>query len=154
MKEIEGDLIELAKAGKFHMIVHGANCFCTMGSGIAKQIKENFPWAFYADAQTAKGDITKLGNYTKAVITRNNINFIVVNAYTQYGYGTDFPKIDYEALALCLRKLNHNYKGLRIGLPRIGAGLAGGDWERIREIISKELTDVEAVIVNYKNKNR
>jgi O-acetyl-ADP-ribose deacetylase (regulator of RNase III) len=31
MKVIKGDLIQLAKDGKFDLIVHGCNCFCTMG---------------------------------------------------------------------------------------------------------------------------
>ena len=31
MKTIEGNLISLAKAGQFDVIVQGCNCFCTMG---------------------------------------------------------------------------------------------------------------------------
>ena len=32
MKEVFGDLIELALVGKFDVIVHGCNCFSTMGN--------------------------------------------------------------------------------------------------------------------------
>ena len=39
MKIIKGDLIKLALQGEFDVIVHGCNCFCTMGAGIAKSIK-------------------------------------------------------------------------------------------------------------------
>ena len=49
MKYIEGDLIQLAKNGKFNVIVHGCNCFNTMGAGIAKMIKDNFIGAWKAD---------------------------------------------------------------------------------------------------------
>ena len=79
----------------------------------------------------------------------------VVNAYTQYSYGrnhsdgVDKP-IDYEALTLCLRKMNHNFKNLKIGLPKIGSGLAGGEWEKIEKIIQKELRDCDITVVNYK----
>jgi O-acetyl-ADP-ribose deacetylase (regulator of RNase III) len=38
MKEIEGDLIDLAKRGHFDVVTHGCNCFCTMGAGIAPQM--------------------------------------------------------------------------------------------------------------------
>jgi len=31
----------------------------------------------------------------------------------------------------------HEYKGMKIGLPLIGAGLAGGDWNVIEKIIER-----------------
>jgi O-acetyl-ADP-ribose deacetylase (regulator of RNase III) len=43
MKTIQGDLIRLAREGGFDLIVHGCNCFGTMGAGIAKGIKAAFP---------------------------------------------------------------------------------------------------------------
>jgi O-acetyl-ADP-ribose deacetylase (regulator of RNase III) len=46
MKVTEGDLIKKAKEGEFDLIVHGCNCFCTMGGGIAKGIKREFPEAY------------------------------------------------------------------------------------------------------------
>jgi len=38
---------------------------------------------------------------------------------------------------------------MHIGLPKIGAGLAGGDWNRIKEIIKTELTDCKVTVVIY-----
>jgi len=56
--------------------------------------------------------------------------------------------LDYEALTLCMRKINHIFKGKHIGLPGfIGGGLAGGDVSKIREIIKKELKDCKVSIV-------
>jgi hypothetical protein len=97
----------------------------------------------------------------------------VVNSYTQYHYGRNHKDgvqtpIDYEALTLCMRKLNHTFKGKRIGLPKIGAGLAGGIWSidelsihdqntrkdlpeyDIKSIIQKELKDCDVTIVIFK----
>jgi len=117
-------------------------------------------------------DINKLGNidYQTVVLgenaiwslsdyknNRNEPELIVVNAYTQYSYGknhidgVDKP-LDYEALTLCMRKMNLIFKGKHIGLPQIGAGLAGGNWEKIKEIIQRELKDCNVTIVIYKNK--
>ena len=143
MLEIKGNLLELAKEGKFDIIVHGCNCFHVMGSGIARQIKEQFPEAWEADQFTGYGDIMKLGNYSSAKIE----NLEIINAYTQFKYGTDVPQIDYEALTLCLRKINHEHRGKSIGLPKIGAGLAGGDWNRIKDIIKRELKDTRVTLV-------
>ena len=48
MNVVDGDLIKLALNGTFDVIVHGANCQCTMGAGIAKAIKATFPEAYEA----------------------------------------------------------------------------------------------------------
>jgi len=40
MKIVNGDLIKMALAGEFDVIVHGSNCFCNFGAGIAKQIRD------------------------------------------------------------------------------------------------------------------
>ena len=152
MKEIEGDLISLMKEYKFQTMAHGANCFCTMGSGIALQVKKEFPAAYEADCKTIKGDFTKLGNYTYADYRWNGeFAFRVINAYTQYGFNPIEKPFDYEAFTLCMRKINRNYKGMTIGLPLIGAGLAGGDWDRIKGIIDFEFKDMEATVVHYKS---
>ena len=79
----------------------------------------------------------------------------VVNSYTQYKYGRnhkdgDKAPFDYEAFTICMRKINHIFKGNHIGMPKIGAGLAGGNWNRIEHIINTELRDCEVTIVNYK----
>lgn len=152
MKEIKGDLIQLALAGEFQNITHGANCFCTMGSGIAPQIKSAFPGAYSVDCLTKKGDYNKLGNYTFAnCIIGNDLNKTVrvINSYTQYSYGRDKMHLDYNALILALRKINFNFKGETIGLPLIGAGRGGGDWVKIKNIILYELRDMDVTIVHY-----
>ena len=59
MKYIKGDLIKLALTGNFEVIAHGCNCMCTMGAGIAKTIKSEFPEAYQADCATEKADKNK-----------------------------------------------------------------------------------------------
>jgi len=160
MRERNGNLITLAQEGHFDVITHGCNCFCTMGAGIAPQIAKAFPEAWEADQATIRGDMMKLGCYTFADVQVSagllgKKNLTVINSYSQYRYGRnhedgDEKPIDYEALALALRKINHNYKGKTIGLPKIGAGLAGGDWNIIKSIIENELDAMDVWIVNYK----
>lgn len=150
MKEIKGNLITLSKQGKFDVITHGCNCFCRMGSGIAPQIKEAFPEAWEADKNTQKGDYRKLGNYSfGGYICENGRTLTVINSYTQYGHNPKDRPLDYEALTLCLRKINFEFSGLSIGVPLIGAGLAGGDWNIIKAIILTELKDMDVTIVYY-----
>jgi O-acetyl-ADP-ribose deacetylase (regulator of RNase III) len=160
---IEGDLIKLAKEGKFDVITHGCNCLSTMGAGIAPQMAKAFGCDKF-EMELIGPDINKLGNidYQTMVLgenavwsledfknNRNEPELIVINSYTQYHYGGQKP-LDYEALTLCLRKINHQFKGKHIGLPKIGAGLAGGNWNRIEHIIQTELKDMEVSVVIYK----
>jgi len=170
--EIEGDLIALAKQGHFDVIAHGCNCFCRQKSGIAKQMVEAFGTDYFPMEKrvgeddhwenTGYGDINKLGNidYEDWYDEKGTKKVTVVNCYTQYKikkfnekdyeYTTTENPLDYEALDLCLRKLNHIFKGKHIGLPQIGAGKAGGDWEVIKSLIQYNLKDCNVTVVIYK----
>jgi len=150
MKVTEGDLIKKAKEGDFDLIVHGCNCFCTMGGGIAKGIKSEFPEAFDADQATPKGSKDKLGTCSFAKIEREGIQLIVVNGYTQFDYRGHGVKVDYDAVRSCMKWIKEHFEGKRIGLPKIGAGLAGGDWGRISQIIDEELAGEDVTLVIYK----
>jgi len=166
MIEIEGNLIELALKGQFDVIAHGCNCFCKQKSGIAKNMVEIFRTdSFYKEGPRWIGNIEKLGNIVGQEYYLNNgkiekfnlftkqTKLEVYNMYTQYYYKThpdnkDEVCLDYEALTLCLRKLNAKCKGKKIGLPKIGAGLAGGDWNKIKKIIQETLLDCDVTIVS------
>ena len=98
MKTRQGDLIQLALAGEFDVIVHGCNCHCQMGRGIALTIIKLLPEAYIADCQTPKSDKTKLGTISIAEIVRGDIRFAVVNAYTQFDWAGEGVKADYHAI--------------------------------------------------------
>ncbi len=147
MKIVKGDLIRLALDGEFDVIVHGCNCQCVMGAGIAKQIKEAFPEAAEADALTEKGSRSKLGcisYFAHEVIGGHG--FFIVNAYTQFGYGSGV-QVDYRAIRHAMREVKACFTGGRIGYPKIGAGLGGGDWNRIAAIIDEELDGEDHTLV-------
>lgn len=154
IKEIQGDLLGLAQNGHFDVIVHGCNCFNTMGAGIAAGIKKLFPDAYHQDQYTERGDRDKLGTYTKGVHWLENEKryLTIVNAYTQYFYGRtidDKPPVDYDAIERALVAVNNEFKYQHVGIPEIGCGLAGGEWHIVRDIIERTLTDVEVTIVHY-----
>lgn len=149
-KQIDGDLVALALKGRFDVIVHGCNCYCTMGAGIAAQIKEEIPQAYAADCATRSGDLSKLGTYTSAHISAP-VNLTVVNAYTQSTYRAGQRVLaDYDAIRNVFALIAKDFDGLRIGYPAIGAGLAGGDWGAIYPIIKEQLHDQDHTFVRYK----
>lgn len=149
-EEVEGNLITMALDGKFNVIAHGCNCFCKMKTGLAPQMAQAFGCNNFALEREGMRDINKLGLIVYEHLVAYNLT--VVNCYTQY-YPTDDTGnkyIDYEALTLCLRKMNHDFEGAHIGLPQIGCHLAGGDWTIVKQIIQKELADCNVTIVIYK----
>ncbi|MGE0701821.1 MAG: macro domain-containing protein [Hyphomicrobiaceae bacterium] len=150
MRTMTGDLIALAKAGTFDVIAHGCNCMHSMGGGLAAQIRHQIPEAYAADLATRRGERAKLGTCSVAVIETPAGRLTVVNAYTQFapstGHGVD---VDYDAVRRCMRWIGDTYRGKRIGLPLIGAGLAGGDWPTIERIIAEELHGENVTIVKY-----
>jgi O-acetyl-ADP-ribose deacetylase (regulator of RNase III) len=137
-----------------------------MGAGIAPQMAKAFscndPSKYHGESTSypdRRGDMQKLGNiesYAWYVFDEegNRRRLDVVNAYTQYKYGRNHKDgeqtpVNYSAIEMCMKKINYRFKGKHIGLPKIGAGLAGGDWERIKSIIQTELKDCEVTIVIY-----
>mgnify|MGYP003332683007 FL=1 len=171
-KEVEGNLITHAREGMFDVITHGCNCLCQMGAGIAPQMANEYGCNnFKMEGDEYRGDINKLGTIDyKTLWFEDNDHWtpypdeggewathelVVVNSYTQFKYGGNHTDgvskpLDYDALTLCMRKINHTFKGKHIGLPQIGAGLAGGDWGRIKNIIQTELKDCDVTVVIFK----
>lgn len=149
MHTIHGDLLTLAKQGRFDLIIHGCNCQCQMGKGIALAIKQQFPEAYRADCATAKGDEAKLGTISIAEILRSDFKFIIVNGYTQLHWRGTGVKVDYDAIRSVMRMVKQRFAGKRIGYPKIGAGLAGGDWQVISAIIDEELSGEDHTCVEF-----
>ena len=184
--EVSGNLVTLAKEGRFDVIAHGCNCFCRMKRGLAPALAEAFKCDSFPLERTKEysvneygdttyyetgneGNINKLGQIDYEQVTFNTrtgnkiaaytlpkpdflLTFIVVNAYTQYHWDTSTKPFDYDAFKLCMRKMNKIFKGKHIGLPQIGAHLAGGDWEKIKPIIQKELKDCKVTVVIWDGK--
>lgn len=171
MKTIKGDLIKLALQGEFDIIMHGCNCFCVQKSGIARQMVEHFKTndrdLYKKESKIFSGVRLKLGTiegHQHIVKTETDsgryttIGIKVYNAYTQYYHARNAPQgltvyLDYGALRSCLKDLKHrvtnSFKTQRIGLPKIGCGLAGGDWNTVKRIIEQELQGLDVTIVEY-----
>src|SRR5262249_35912383 len=96
-----------------------------------------------------KGDRGKLGTISFAEITRGSQRLVVVNAYTQLDYRGRGVKVDYDAVRSALRAVKARFSGLRIGFPKVGAGLAGGDWTVLAKIFDEELAGEDCTLVEF-----
>lgn len=142
---VKGDLFDMLEGQD--AIIHGCNCFNTMGAGFAKQIAQRYPDAETADMRTAYGSSDKLGCYSDVFVD----DIRIINAYTQYRTSTSKDVFEYCAFDTVLRKLElKDYFTLNnIIMPKIGSGLAHGNWELIEMIIKKYSRTFNFTVVEY-----
>ena len=140
LKYIKGDVLD--PKHKFHAILHCANCQNTMGSGIAKSIREKYPKVYDADTFAAKQGLNVLGNIS---FYKTDIGFIV-NMYGQNFYGVGIRQLNYEAIYSALEKViatllevdkvSLEDRPIRIGIPyKMGCDRAGGEWSIVEAMI-------------------
>lgn len=139
----KGNLLTAFANGEVNTIVHGCNCFHTMGAGIAGQIAKLYPGAFDVDKTTPYGDIRKLGTYSLFTTPDNGD---IINAYTQFKPGKENPYYLYASIEEVFRQINFDFANKTIGIPRIGAGIAGGNWNTIFNIIAKVAPNVNIIV--------
>jgi O-acetyl-ADP-ribose deacetylase (regulator of RNase III) len=143
---ITGDLFDF----KGDVIVHGCNCFKVMGSGVAKYVHEYYPAAYAADLNYGEyGDSNKLGTYSKWTgqhYKYKDKKITVINLYSQFGANPLQKPFDYNAFEVGFKQILKDYPTESIAMPKIGSGLAGGDWNRIESMINKISGDREIII--------
>lgn len=135
-----GDLLK----SNCDIIAHCCNCQGGFGSGIAGQIRKQFPYAYQAFVSDTRKPEEKLGTYSIGLSLDNNTPDIF-NLYGQLYYGPgDKQYVDYRALLQSMLDMletiidwrSKTTKRFKIGMPYlIGCGLAGGDWRTVEELI-------------------
>lgn len=147
MKYVRGNLIDMGIDGTFDIIGQGCNAFCQQNAGIAREFRVRFPKVLEADCSTIAGDRTKMGTYTQHIETiigplTTTRELVILNCYTQYTTWDPNDMFDYDALKKVLIAIKQNFadwfkNDARIGFPLIGAGLARGDWKKIKQIFAE-----------------
>lgn len=127
LKHAKGNVLDMAEQGQFGIVLQGCNCFNTMGGGIAREIAARYPLIEAEDKKTARGDITKLGNWTRGFVECKDSGFWLYNCYTQFDMSNGQDVFEYDAFSLILYKLLKLYPSAHYGLPYIGMGLARGN---------------------------
>ena len=129
-----GDVIE----SPHELIFHGCNAQKKMGKGIAKRIREKYPYAY----QRYMEDQIILGTNVYAFIGDEDrfICNMIIQQY--YGNTPGHCYVSYDAIRTCFKHLNDFCEevGIKsVAGPKIGTGLGGGDWSKIEEIIKSTM---------------
>lgn len=158
---IKGDL--LSHKGP---IAHGLNCQGKMGSGVAKAIRSKYPHHYEDYIAALNGFFPPSSNLNKGLYidacfqTKTYPPIVVTQNYqgkpflygllTQINYGYDKKTVyvDYGLIEVAFTQLNKLLanSGETLGIPKIGAGLGGGDWKVIEAIINEVTPDIDIVV--------
>ena len=123
-----------------------------MSGGIAAQIREHFPEAYYADKYNSRADYQKLGCFSDCYCDQYKLT--IFNLYSQFELGAEFDLLFFTS-ALTKMKMILSYqlffdtKILKIGLPMIGCGIGGGNWLEVKAVIQDVLKDFDVTVVIY-----
>lgn len=130
---------------------HGCNCQKRMASGVAAAVRQNYFEMVQLDLDSPLTPQERLGTHQLVPLSNGKVGF---NIYSQFMYGRDRVHVDYDALehgvrGACNELIKHGKRTL--ALPKIGCGLAGGNWETVYNILDRISveTGVDITIYEY-----
>ena len=145
----EGDLFDAPRG----LICHQVNCKGNMGKGVAKTFREVYPRAYHKYLEWCKqgSAATLLGS---CLFNKEDDNHISCSMFAQNDWrGYNVCNTNYAAFRQCCREIR-KYITLEelpqdtpINMPfGIGAGLGGGDWLIIYDILEEEFEGYDLIL--------
>ena len=152
-----GNVVEALISGEIDYLVHCTNSRGKYASGVAGEIRRRIPeayeaymkqyncWVFRGDKHIPLGDLSSAKG--------------VINLCGQLNYGYDKKRyVNYGAIASGFSDLfcylqdldSRQSRNIKIGLPLIGCGLAGGEEEIMMELIEHCLGGIYKSVTVYK----
>lgn len=165
IKLVKGNIVTALIKKDIDIFAHGVNCMGGFGSGLAGEITRRLPIVREAYIEKHKGEGWQLGQtqlveWAGAIDDTGNIltKFAVMNCATQYNYGREPRKqpdgmyCNYAAIRDCMNEYHETcqIREWLPGVPFIGCGLAGGDWDRVEEIIEDVFNDMTIAVYYLK----
>ena len=163
IKHIECDVF---KAGA-DFVLHQVNCQGVMGSGVAKQVRDNYPIVFekYKEKCDKHNPRNLLGKaqYVGTYIEYETEFLGIFNLFAQEKYGYDGKcYTDYDSLKECLEMVAESIRGVnnslsakedqlrKIAIPYLmGCHRGGGCWKTVIKIIEDTLEGFDVLICKY-----
>lgn len=156
VKIINGDILD----SQSNIIAHQVNCQGVMGSGVAKAIRDNYPYAYkcykeYVKENTPKGvfgfcQLIPILSPTDTTLPKIPPNRYIANLFGQFNYGyngdcyTNIDKLRSAMLALSEFAEKKNYS---VCFPyKIGCVRGGANWDEVYQMICNIFKNVDVEI--------
>lgn len=158
LKYIDGDAT-LPRGGGHRMIIHCCNDFGAWGAGFVLALSKRWkkPEQEYRIWYRSQGEGRNKFKLGEIQIVDIQSELAVVNMIGQHGIDPDVdgnPPIRYDAIKSCLTKIAIEAKdrSSSVHAPRFGAGLAGGDWNKIEALIKETLINkgINVTVYDFK----
>lgn len=155
IKYIKGDATEpIVIDDKYSVICHCCNALGAWGKGFVVPLGKKYPIARekYLEFIENTPKENRLGSVSFAKVNDNIIVANIIGQYYTYPKEGKIP-LDYEALEKGFKFIINIFKmhkmPLTIHMPKIGCGLAGGDWNVVEKIIKNTFIKEEIEIYVY-----
>lgn len=153
-KIIFGDLLEV-KSG---IILHQVNKQGVMGAGIALYLAQKYPLLEkeYQDYIQEVKDVSR-GNWSReimgTVFFHNATDDIIIgNCFSQFGKGIRGNRTSYDSVIKCFENVREIFENDEVYIPfQYGSGIAGGNWNIVKEIADEYNFTIVARPVDYEN---
>ena len=137
-------------------MAHGCNAQGQMGKGVAKAVRDKWPNVYeiynlrYRTFGLNVGEIIPVLTPDGKLI----LNCITQDRCRKTGDASnpDAVFVDYDAILKVFETINDkviDWDVTEVAMPRIGAGLGGGDWAIISKIIEDTSTNYQPVVYDY-----
>lgn len=132
-------------------IMHQVNAQGVMGAGIAKAIKDDISYEDFMEYR----EFCRINNKNAlgAVLITDSVSnpnrrYLNVIGQQYYGRNPNIVYTDYNALKSAFLKIAESLpEGTEIAIPyRMGAGLANGDWQVIKNLIQTYLNKLNVFV--------
>lgn len=123
------------------IIAHVCNDAGAWGSGFVLAVARQWPEVETAYRQWFAERGSNNFRLGAVQLVRVRPQLFVANMIAQVGPSTSGPPIRYDALHTCLLRVGDTAMALRasVHMPKIGTGLAGGDWRTVEPIVRRAL---------------
>lgn len=164
---LKGDATRPQEPGP-KLLVHICNTVGRWGAGFVLSISKRWSEPEIQYRNWFRGNYGFRGNYDDKMVTTSGsfalgeiqivkvsddlavVNMIAQESVCNFGASL-IPPIRYEALRTCLGQVaaHAKYSNASVHMPKIGTGLAGGDWAVIEPIIQEQLRDIPVFVYEY-----
>lgn len=140
---LKGDCLQNSDTKR--VIAHIVNNKGGFGAGFALAVSKRYPivkerykkWYHIGEYKSSKFNLGDI----QVIQIDDHLTFVSMLAQNGYTSKRNPVPLNYETLEKCLMKLNRVESTAEIWMPKIGSGLAGGDWKEIEEMLNYFLKD-------------